>query len=279
MNGQKLKNKPPKSFYTSGSIIIDFLKSIIRNLLKIFNLDIYRTKYYERVETNFWIPFYKEQDNHLMKLYKEGLQKTEGDWSENFSRQLRYYSLFQMLEQTLKKNLKYDVAECGCWWGHSTWALSKIIQKSGQDINFHVFDSFESGLSDVDERDKNIARDLTKEQILIEKNLCASDENFVRNNLKEFNFVKFYKGWIPERFKEVENKKFQFVNVDVDLYQPTYDSFEFFFPRLVEGGVIHCDDYNMSQFPGCKNAVDNYLKDKKINLFYDVPFGGCFIIK
>ena len=94
-----------------------------------------------------------------------------------------------------------------------------------------------------------------------------------------FNFVKFYKGWIPERFKEVENKKFQFVNIDVDLYQPTYDSFEFFFPRLVEGGVIHCDDYNISQFPGCKDAVDEYLKDKKVNLFYESPFGGCFIIK
>ena len=187
--------------------------------------------------------------------------------------------MFQMLEKTLKKNFEYDVAECGCWYGHSTWVISKIIQKSGQDINFHVFDSFEGGLSDVDERDKNIAKDLTKEQILIQKNQFASDENFVRNNLKEFNFVKFYKGWIPERFKEVENKKFQFVNVDVDLYQPTYDSFEFFFPRLVEGGVIHCDDYNISQFPGCKKAVDNYLKDKKINLFYEVPFGGCFIIK
>ena len=279
MNDQKLKNRPLKDIYGSGSIIIDFLKSIIKNFLKIFNLDIYRTKYYEPVETDFWIPFYKEQDNHLMKLYKEGLKKSKGEWSDYFSKKLRFYSLFQMAEQTLKKNLKYDVVECGVWWGHSTWALSKIIQKSGQDINFHVFDSFEGGLSDVKERDKNIVRDLTKEEILIQKNQFASDENFVRNNLKEFNFVKFYKGWIPERFKEVENKKFQFVNVDVDLYQPTYDSFEFFFPRLVEGGVIHCDDYNVCQFLGCKDAVDEYLKDKKVNLFYESPFGGCFIIK
>ena len=81
------------------------------------------------------------------------------------------------------------------------------------------------------------------------------------------------------KFKDVENKKFQFVNVDVDLYQPAYDSFEFFFPRLVEGGVIHCDDYNICQFLGCKDAVDEYLKDKKVNLFYESPFGGCFIIK
>ena len=100
--------------------------------------------------------------------------------------------MFQMLEQTLKKNFKYDVAECGCWWGHSTWGISKIIQKSGRDINFHVFDSFEGGLSDRDEKDKHITRDLTKEQILIEKKQFASDENFVRHNLKEFNFVKFH---------------------------------------------------------------------------------------
>ena len=100
MNSQKLKNRLPKDFYTSGSIIIDFLKSIIKNLLKIFNLDIYRTKYYERVETDFWIPFYKEQDNHLMKLYKEGLKKSKGEWCDNFSKKLRFYSLFQMAEKT-----------------------------------------------------------------------------------------------------------------------------------------------------------------------------------
>jgi hypothetical protein len=48
---------------------------------------------------------------------------------------------------------------------------------------------------------------------------------------------------------------------------------------VFEGGVIHCDDYNISQFTGCKDAIDEYLKDKKINLFYETPLGGCFIIK
>ena len=75
MSSQKLKNRPLKGFYGSGSIIIDFLKSIIKNLLKIFNLDIYRTKYYERVERDFWLPFIKKQDNHLMKLYEGGVKK------------------------------------------------------------------------------------------------------------------------------------------------------------------------------------------------------------
>ena len=87
----------------------------------------------------------------------------------------------------------------------------------------------------------------------------------ILNNL--FCFILFY------------NLKFSFVHIDVDLYQPTLDCLEFFFPKLVSGGIIVCDDYNSSQFPGAKNAWDYYFKDKKINLFYEQPFGGCFLIK
>jgi hypothetical protein len=90
--------------------------------------------------------------------------------------------------------------------------------------------------------------------------------------------LKFYKGWIPQRFSEVENKKFQFVHIDVDLYQPTYDSLKFFFHRLIDGGVIVCESYNMSELPGANKAFE-YLKDKKVNFFYESPFGGCFLIK
>ena len=40
-------------------------------------------------------------------------------------------------------------------------------------------------------------------------------------------------GWIPDRFVEVKNKKFSFINIDVDIYEPTKKSLEFFFPRLI----------------------------------------------
>ena len=43
------------------------------------------------------------------------------------------------------------------------------------------------------------------------------------------NFVKIYKGWIPDRFEEVKDKNFSFVHLDVDLYEPTYESLNYFF--------------------------------------------------
>ena len=97
--------------------------------------------------------------------------------------------------------------------------------------------------------------------------------------LENFNFVKLYKGWIPDRFEEVSGKKFSFAHIDVDLYEPTRDSLEFFFPRLVEGGSIVVDDYGMSQFPGCKKAVDEFLNRNECKLFYEMPAGGCFMMK
>ena len=42
------------------------------------------------------------------------------------------------------------------------------------------------------------------------------------------NFIILLKGWIPSRFEEVKDKNFSFVHIDVDLYQPTLDSLNFF---------------------------------------------------
>ena len=82
----------------------------------------------------------------------------------------------------------------------------------------------------------------------------------VQRNLRELTNTYFYKGWIPERFDEVADKKFSFVHVDVDLYQPTRDSVEFFFPRLVPGGMLVCDDYSSARCPGAYKAMRDYTQ-------------------
>ena len=89
--------------------------------------------------------------------------------------------------------------------------------------------------------------------------------------MKPFEFVRILNGWIPRRFKEISEQKFSFVHIDVDMFQPTLDSLKFFFPRLEKNGIIICDDYNFSSFPGAKKAWDEYFKDKnnEFNLFYE----------
>ncbi len=228
-------------------------------------------------DTWVWEPYFST--NERMELYYEGLQKAKIEWTDNFSKQNRYFSMQQMLHHVLKKGLMGDVAECGCWKGHSTYIISKILTDFSFSGKFHVFDSFEGGLSNKNPEDKNLRKKQTEESIQKEKEMFASTIEELKASTEGFDFIEIYKGWIPERFHEVDQNQFIFVHLDVDLYQPTLDSLKFFFPRLLKGGVIVLDDYALTQFPGAKKAVEEFLETVDVDLFYEVPLGSCFLIK
>jgi len=100
----------------------------------------------------------------------------------------------------------------------------------------------------------------------------------VQKNLSAYGFVEYHKGWIPEKFREVAGQKFCFVHIDVDIYLPTLDSLKFFYPRMVQGGIIVCDDYGFSTCPGAKKAFDEFMREKPEPIIH-IPTGQCFVIK
>jgi len=53
--------------------------------------------------------------------------------------------------------------------------------------------------------------------------------------------------------------KFSMVHLDVNLYASYEECLKFFYPRLVQGGIILLDEYNDPPWPGCNKAVDEFL--------------------
>jgi O-methyltransferase len=88
-----------------------------------------------------------------------------------------------MKNRTNENNIFGDFSECGCWKGHSTYMTSKLLQDSGFIQTFHVFDSFEGGLSNKNKEDENLRVKLTKEQIKKEKMIFSNSEEEVRDLL------------------------------------------------------------------------------------------------
>lgn len=214
-----------------------------------------------------------------VELYSEAITKADATWSDNFYKQCRYFSLAQVANIASQRFSNLDAAECGVWKGHSAYMLSKIFVENNFSGTFHIFDSFEGGLSNKVEKDKNLLRNMTDGEVKNEKEIFSSHENQVAKVLSDFSFIKLYAGWIPARFPEVSDKEFSFVHIDVDLYEPTLNSLEFFWPRLASGGFIVVDDYGSSQFPGATTATNEFLDKNKPSFFYKVPMGACFIIK
>ena len=229
------------------------------------------------IDKNVWEPYF--MPDQKMRLYFEGLKHARNEWSDNFYKQLRFYSLQQIVRHVLRQELSGDFAECGVWKGQSAYIISSILSERVTDKKLHIFDSFEGGLSEKIEEDVNLRSGLSEKEIREESNMFSSTEDEVMSCLNGFPFIRLYKGWIPGRFNEVKDGQFSFVHIDVDLYEPTRDSLEFFYPRLVKGGAIVCDDYGFTQFPGAKKAVNEFLKKNNYEIFYEVPMGGCFIIK
>ena len=253
------------------------MKKILKKIISFFLFKIIKTKPgLKIIDTNELLTFSKNNKN--FKLYNEGLKKSKNENTDNFLKQNRYLNVIQTAKHVLSSNEIYDFAECGCWRGHSTYLIAQSIYESKRNINFHIFDSFE-GLSDSTEKDKTFDNLDQNQNESIKKQFASSEIFLKKNVLNNFNFCKIYKGWIPSRFDEIKEKKFSFVHIDVDLYEPTLKSLEFFFPRLVSGGIIIFDDYNFHIWDGGKKAWDEFFKDKKYFFFYENPTGGCFIIK
>lgn len=251
-------------------------KNLINRVLGFLNLRLVNKKFTGSIDKRKISSF--DEGNENIKLYFEALKKSENVHTDNFFKQSRHLDLINLVKNILKEKKVYDFAECGCWKGHSSYFISKLILKSDKNIKFHIFDSFE-GLSKETPKDNELLK-LNKNGIEKIRSQFLSNEDFVRNKvLKEFQFVNIYKGWIPEKFKIIENSKFSFVHIDVDLYEPTYKSLEFFYPRLVEGGIIVCDDYNSKFFDGSKKAWDEFFLKNKFKINFSPSLGSIFVIK
>jgi SAM-dependent methyltransferase len=215
--------------------------------------------------------------NALINLDNEGIIRADGGESQNVYKELRHYSLLQMAQHVLDNNLDGEFVECGCWRGHSAYCIAKLISNQKSDRKLLIFDSFE-GLSERTHHDTT-RFNLSKKELEYERKLLSCSEDKVRNVLKDFDFIRYYKGWIPTRFNAIINTKISFLHIDVDLYQPIKDTLEHLYPKIVTGGVIVFDDYGHSSFDGAKKAVDEFLKENKCSFFYEVPMGSAFIIK
>lgn len=211
-------------------------------------------------------------------LYREAILAAHKGEADNLSKRMRYFMLYQAARETCRRTPRLDVVECGCFRGHSTYLIARLLQENGFAGQMHVFDSFE-GLSPFTEPDTGGVYQTDEHKETIRLHFKANREQ-VMALLAPFEFVRFYPGWIPERFEEVQDRRLGFLSVDVDLYEPTRDSLRFFFPRLVEGGMVYLDDYGFYRtFPGARKAVDEYLAGVPHRSLLRMPFGSALIIK
>lgn len=244
----------------------------IRNFLKRHSSDPVRrrkalNKYFERRVRRHDLHLYKA---HLNWTLSDELSELHREWGDTPGIPPdRCYFLHAMARLIGDRQVPGDTAECGVRFGKSTFFVLKALNDPGR--AHHIFDSF-AGLSEAGAVDRPMAGIKAWQQGDI-----SVEEQQARSNLARFPNCSFYKGWIPERFGEVAERRFALVHIDVDLYEPTRDALAFFHPRMSPGGAIICDDYGFASCPGAKAAFDEFFRSRP-EYVVPIPTGQCLVL-
>lgn len=214
-----------------------------------------------------------DADTEFRQLYDRALEATQTQNRNNATRLQRHYILPDIAKSVA--DLDGDFCEIGCLRGLSAYLVASILKQLDWRGRFHICDSFE-GLSEFIETDRSEVHDHDTPEARA-RFICSKEE--VAANLAEFDFVELHKGWIPEPFEGLEDRRFAYVHIDVDLYEPTRDSIEFFYPRLVPNGVMVFDDYGTRGFPGARRAIDDCRAALQPHFFIATPPGHGILIK
>jgi hypothetical protein len=144
----------------------------------------------------------------------------------------------------MQSALEGDMAEVGVYQG----ASAKLICQGKGPRTFWAFDTFE-GLKDVSSDDTHWGVSFFKSG-----HYAASREQ-VEGYLAQFSDVHVVPGYFPDSSGEAESRRFSFVHLDVDTYASTLASLRWFWPRMVDGGIVITHD---SHAQGVAKAIDEF---------------------
>lgn len=197
------------------------------------------------------------------------------------------YRTFELIADEIRKKFSTEelsnlcIAEAGVYKGDFAW----IINEKFPECDMFLYDTFE-GFDKKDLQDE-IVRSFTEEKNLdgyssYYGNLAETSEQrieAVKSKLKYKGKCHIRKGYFPDSADQEKEKRWVFVSLDMDLYQPMKAGLFYFWPNMVEGGVIFVHDYNNKAFEGIKKAISEV--EEEFGRIYKVPIsdqGGTLIL-
>lgn len=210
---------------------------------------------------------------------------------QNFPRHVRRQDIARLLVkyEIFKQAIHVmgNIVECGVLDGCGlfTWMhLSAIFEPYNHTRRIIGFDTF-AGFQSLTDEDLQTGKSehLGKGGILSSENALPEIENLIsihdkNRPLGHIPKIELVKGdactSIPAYLKENPHTLISILYLDFDIFKPTKVALEYFYPRVVRGGLVVFDALNSKDFPGESLALLELLdlKDAKVKRF---SFDSC----
>jgi len=165
---------------------------------------------------------------------------------------VRYASLALAIRTLQQESVEGEFAEVGVYRG----TTSRFLLRCAPERTLHLFDTFQ-GFAPHDREPGNAA----------DSRFQDTSAETVRRALGNSANVAIHAGYFPDTTAGLEDRRFAFVLLDLDVYAPTLAGLAFFYPRLARGGYCFVHDYNSPESNwACRRALTEFLSGKPEHL-------------
>lgn len=204
-------------------------------------------------------------DARFQKAYAAG--KATGAWPEGDLRWRVYVALWAARQAW---PLPGDFVECGVHYGGlATAILTDLPWNQGTTRQFYLMDTFQG---------------FPPEHRVVAAKVHRSDylEDIwprVQTHFQQFPAAKLIRGAVPQTLSQVSTQQIAYLSIDMNCAEPEVAALDYFWPRLVSGGLVLLDDYAFAEaYRRQKDAIDQWATPKSIPIL-TLPTGQGLLIK
>lgn len=208
------------------------------------------------------------KDPRFARAYEESVKTKKG---VGISLQWRTYIMCWLADHV--KGLEGDFVECGVDTGAYSRAVVEYTDFNKTGKTLWLMDTFEglvAGLVTEEELKAGIEKYMDKY-----KTKGLYDQ--VKETFKDFR-TEVIKGMIPDTLPQCKAQKICYLSIDMNCVAPEIAAAEYFWDKIVPGGVIILDDYGFPAHILQKQAFDEFAKRKNISIL-SLPTGQGIILK
>ncbi|MFV0530356.1 MAG: TylF/MycF/NovP-related O-methyltransferase [Flavobacteriales bacterium] len=188
---------------------------------------------------------------------------------EGFTLQWRTYIACWFAEMV--RELEGDYVECGVNTGAYSVAVINYIDFDKTRKTFYLLDTFEGfPIEQITEKEKKAGISVYEDHYF---DVYENVKQTFRNHK-----VNIIKGKVPDTLQECKPEKIAYLSIDMNAVLPEIAAAEYFWDKVVTGGVIVLDDYGFYLHKEQKLAFDKFAQERNQSIL-SLPTGQGIIIK
>ncbi len=245
----------------------EIAKSSIKTVAKLLGRDVYAEDGLITIHNHSFL-----QDPTFIKAYDRGIKAAQND------NQFRWRAHIALWVATNASKLEGDFVECGVNFGVLSSGMMSVLDWNSLNKKFYLLDTYQ-GMDErfLSEAEKKAGYLESNRKNLTSKVYVSKIES-VKQNFAEWKNAIIVQGSVPETLAKVDSQKIAYLHLDMNCAMPEVAALNYFWDKMVAGGMVLFDDYANANFKLSKIELDQAAAKLKVQIL-SLPTGQGLIIR